>query len=268
MYLYFCHFNFLTWHGFRYGGIGSSKKPIHKLNLKTMKKISLFFAGLLTVSMASAQFTHYRPGSNAFAGDIEKSTLNLELSYEFNNMQIQGTYAFSSNLFLTAVFNTDFSSVTIKPMLGPDATQERDIKGGTFALGYYNFSELGMFNHLELLGGYSYQDIHTTEFPKNTPETEDKTQIHQIHHRVFAQFNAIQSINRIEWGPSLKTTFLTIPDFTVNNQEYLLQGKSTLVLEPSVSFNYKLLKSQRLRLTSQVGVYTALFKFKNVGIGA
>lgn len=85
--------------------------------------------------------------------------------------------------------------------------------------------------------------------------------MNQNYYKFFTQFNVIKSKSNFDFGYSLKLSYLKFTHFEYNNANYL-DNKSVFLLDPTLSFNYKLLTNKNLLLTSQIGVSTAL---NNIG---
>ena len=85
------------------------------------------------------------------------------------------------------------------------------------------------------------------------------------YYKIFTQFNVIKSKTNFDFGYSLKFSYLKLTHFEYNNSNYF-ENKSIFLLDPTLSFNYKLLTNKNLLLTSQIGVSAALNNLEYNGI--
>ncbi len=223
-----------------------------------MKNAIYYWIVLLNVISINAQDIYYRPISNLIFANTKKEVLNVGLNYEFRNTQVQAIYALSGKYFVYGTYNIDNSNYTYIPgILGSTRERENNNSGYSFGVGIQKLGAIGNYNNLELLIGYEYQKVNTTE---NFLNSTDKDYLNQKYYKIFTQFNIIKSKKKFDFGYSLKLAYLKFTDYQYNDYSGF-KNKSNIFVDPSLSFNYKMLPQKDLLITSQIGFSAALNNF-------
>lgn len=222
-----------------------------------MKKAIIFLMLLLYSITVKAQETFYKATSNLIVANEKKGTFDIGLNYEFRNIQTQVIYNFSEKYFAFVTYNINNSSYTYQTFLFNDTREvENNNSGYSFGGGIQKLGRIGNYKNLELLLGFESQKVNNFEFfPNYNPE--DKDHLIQNYYKLFAQFNIIKNKTNFDFGYSLKLSYLKFTHFEYNNWNYF-DNKSVFLLDPTLTFNYKLLTNKNLLLTSQIGVSAAL----------
>lgn len=223
-----------------------------------MKHIIIWSSLLIFFSLSTrAQETFYKATSNLIVANEKKGTLDIGLNYELRKIQAQAIYLLSEKYFVFGTYNINKSSYTYQPFIFGDTREvENNNSGYSFGGGIQKLGRIGNYKNLELLIGFESQKVNNFEFfPTYNPE--DKDHLIQNYYKLFAQFNIIKSKTNFDFGYSLKLSYLKFTHFEYNNWNYF-DNKAVVFLDPTLSFNYKLLTNKNLLLTSQIGASVAL----------
>lgn len=223
-----------------------------------MKHIILCSLTLLSYSMVTkAQEAFYKATSNLIVANEKERFLDIGLNYEFQNIQTQVIYNFTDKYFAFGTYNVNKSSYTYQTFIfGDTRAVENSNSGYSFGGGIQKLGSIGNYKNLEVLIGFENQRVDNLEFSPNY-NPEDKDRLIQNYYKLFAQFNMIKSKIKYDFGYSLKFSYLKFTRSDYNNTDYF-NNKTVFFLDPTLSFNYKLLTSKNLLLTSQIGVSAAL----------
>jgi hypothetical protein len=220
-----------------------------------MKKTLFCLFGLLSVMGIKAQDSYYKSTSNLIVANDNKATLEIGLNYEFRNVQAQAVYLLSDKYFIFGTYNINNSSYTYETFIfGDTRVVENNNSGYSFGGGIQKLGRIGNYKNLELLIGFESQKVNNSE---HFPDSTDKDYLNQKYYKIFTQFNVIKSKTNYDFGYSLKLSYLKLTHFDYNNSNYF-DNKSIFLLDPTLSFNYKLLTNKNLLLTSQIGFSAAL----------
>lgn len=217
----------------------------------------IYFLMLFCSIIVKAQEPYYIATSNLIVANAKKGTIDIGLNYEFRNIQTQVIYNFTDKYFAFGTYNINKSSYTYEPFIfGDTRAVENNNSGYSFGGGIQKLGRIGNYKNLELLIGFESQKVNNFEFSPNY-NPEDKDHLIQNYHKIFAQFNIIKSKTNYDFGYSLKFSYLKFTDFEYNNG-YYFNNKEVFFLDPTLSFNYKVLSNKNLLLTSQIGASIAL----------
>lgn len=223
-----------------------------------MKIILTCFLFLIGLNSITAQDIYYKPISNIiFAND--KGTLDVGLNYEFKNTQFQAIYSLSEKYFMFGTYNLSNTSYSYSTFLwGTTRVVSTNNLGYSFGGGIKKFGRIGSYNNLELLSGYEFQKVNKLE---SSPEFTYRNVLNHNYYKIFTQLNIIKTKPKFDFGYSLKLSYLKIinyeeSSFYNSNVDY--NGKSVVFIDPSVSFNFKMLNKKNLVLTSQIGISAGL----------
>ncbi|HQF47268.1 MAG TPA: hypothetical protein PLO52_04405 [Flavobacterium alvei] len=223
-----------------------------------MKHIILCSLVLISYSISTrAQDPFYKATSNLIVANEKKGTLDIGLNYEFQNIQTQVIYNFTDKYFAFGTYNINKSSYTYQTFIfGDTRAVENNNSGYSFGGGIQKLGRIGNYKNLELLIGFESQKVNNFEFSPNY-NPEDKDHLIQNYYKLFTQFNMIKSKTNYDFGYSLKFSYLKFTHFEYNNG-YYFNNKAVFFLDPTLSFNYKVLSNKNLLLTSQIGASLAL----------
>jgi len=221
-----------------------------------MKKLLPYtFLFFFTIQL-KAQDTFYRATSNLAMINTEKGTLDIGVSHEFGNQQLQAIYNLSDKYFVFGTFNINRAKYTYQTFFGDSRTAQNHNSGFSFGGGIQKLGRIGNYSHLEILGGLEMQTIDNVEFsPDYNPEEKDY--LFEKYYKLFVQFNMMKNRKNYDFGYSLKFGYLKFTDYKgssgndFDNQEIFL-------LDPTLNFNFKFLPKRSLKLTTQIGFSTAL----------
>ncbi|MFM7018496.1 hypothetical protein [Flavobacterium sp.] len=226
-----------------------------------MKKVLLCIFGLLTISNTQAQGRDivYDEISNIIVAESKPKIFTLAANYVFGTKQIQGIYTIDKHFFGFATYNYNRTTIEYTPLLGSRITEENNNNGYSFGGGYQNFGHVGKYKNLEVLTGFETQNAAVISYftsHKDSPDRGDEY-LEEKYYKIFTQFNMMKCRTNFDSGFSLKLSYFKF----LKNPTY--NGATNFFITPSYSFNYKLLKSKSLLLTSQIGLSFALHNFEN-----
>lgn len=223
--------------------------------MKIILTCFLFLIGLISIT---AQDIYYKPISNIiFAND--EGTLDVGLNYEFKNTQIQAIYSLSEKYFIFGTYNISNTSYSYSTFLwGNTRLVSTNNLGYSFGGGIKKFGRIGRYDNLELLFGYEFQKVNKVE---SSPRFTDRDVLNHNYYKMYTQLNIIKTKAKFDFGYSLKLSYLKITYYEENgwyNNNFDFNDKSVVFIDPSVSFNFKMLTKKNLVLTSQLGLSAAL----------
>lgn len=223
-----------------------------------MKKLILLF---LFPILINAQF-NYRAISNIVVSNPKKGAVDVGINYEFRNKQVQLLYNLTEAYFVfgTYNFNTSTNNYKTYSMWGGDVerTSENDNSGFSFGAGKQHLGKIGPFNNTEVLVGLEIQKVNSFDYATNYTTTY-KEHIINNYFKAFGQFNMTKSRKFFDLGFSMKLSYLKYTLYEYNKSVNDFTGKSTLLIDPTMHFNFKMLDNKNLLFTSQIGLSTALW---------
>ena len=226
-----------------------------------MKKVLLCIFGLLTISKTKAQGRDivYNESSNIIVVEQRPKIFTLGVNYEFGNKQIQGVYTIDNHFFGFAAYNYNHTTIEYTAFLGSRITEENNNNGYSFGGGFQNFGHVGNYKNLEVLTGFERQNIAVISYFSNNINSYNRGDqyLDEKYYKLFTQFTMINSKRKSDSGISLKISYFKF----LKNPTY--NNASNFFITPCYSYNYKLLKSKSLLLTSQIGLSFALHNFEN-----
>ncbi|WP_309607594.1 hypothetical protein [Flavobacterium sp.] len=206
----------------------------------------------------------YKATSNITNLNEKSNVLDIGVSYELRNKQTQVIYNLTNKYFLFGTYNDNNSTSTYKVLFGDE--QKIDIINFGYSIGFgiQKIAKLRKFENTELLFGCELQKFRTSQYSANY--TDEKDFLEQNYSKIFAQFNIAKARTNFDFGYSLKLSYFIITSYSTKNDKLYFSnlkndftGKSTFMLDPTLNFNYKLLKNKQLLLTSQIGFSSSLW---------
>ena len=207
---------------------------------------------------------NYQAISNLTNVNEKSKILDVGVSYEIGNKQVQMIYNLTNKYFVFGTYNENNSSYVFKPWFGDQRKVNILNFGYSVGFGIQKIAKIRKFQSTELLFGLESQKFQTNEYSPNYPEEKDA--VKQNYSKFFVQFNIIKVKANFDFGYSLKLSYFKITSYSekddklyFSNLQVDFTGKSTFMLDPTVNFNYKLLKNDQLLLTSQIGFSSSLW---------
>ncbi len=211
----------------------------------------------------------YKAISNLVNANEKANTIDIGFNYEFKNQQVQLMYNFTSNYFAFGTYNIKKSTDTYYSLFGGERKVDNNNLGYSVGVGKQKIVNLRNFKNTELLLGIESQKFETKEYSASY-KSEEKDILKQNFYKIFAQFNMMKNRTNYDYGYSFKLSYFKITSYNFKERgnysdglEKDFTGKSTLMIDPTINFNYKLLKNKNLLLTSQVGFSSMLWPIRN-----
>ena len=207
---------------------------------------------------------NYQAISNLTNVNEKANVLSLGINYEFRIKQTQIIYNITDKYFVFGSYNENNSTSSYKPIFGGERKVDILNFGYSFGFGIQKIAKIRKFESTELLFGLESQKFQINGYYPNYPD--EKNAVKQNYSKFFAQFNITKVKTNFDFGYSLKLSYFKITSYSkkddklyYSNLQADFTGKSTFMLDPTVNFNYKLLKNNRLLLTSQIGFSSSLW---------
>jgi hypothetical protein len=229
-----------------------------------MRKLLLI---LLLPFFANAQHA-YKAISNIVNANEISNVLDVGISYEVGNKQVQMIYNLTDKYFVFGTYNENNSTSTYKAFFGDKRKIDILNFGYSIGFGIQKITKMRKFQSTEILFGLESQKFQTSQYSPNYPEEKDF--LKQNYSKFFTQFNITKIRTNFDFGYSLKLSYFVITSYSSDDSKpYFLNlksdltGKSTLMVDPTVNFNYKILKNKQLLFTSQIGFSSSLWNISD-----
>ncbi len=207
----------------------------------------------------------YKAISNIVNTNTKADVLDIGLTYEFDNKQGQIIYNLSNRLFVFGTHNQNNATIAYRTLFGSQRQTDILNTGYSLGTGLLNIINFRDFKNTELLLGFESQKFETKDYSiKYNPE--EKKILRQNYFKIFTQFNIMRAREKYDFGYSLKLSYFKITSYKVEDLRLYkfdlindFTGKSTFMLDPTLNFNYKMLKNRNLLFVSQIGFSSALW---------
>jgi hypothetical protein len=210
----------------------------------------------------------YQAISNLTNGNEKANVVDLGINYEFNNKQAQIIYNITDKYFLFGSYNENNSTSAYKSLFGVERKVNVLNSGYSIGFGIQKIVKMRKFESTELLFGLESQKFQTSDYIVNY--RLEGTDLKQNYSKFFTQFNIAKVRTGFDFGYSLKLSYFIITSYSLkdnkpnsSNLKIDLRGKSTFMLDPTLNFNYKILKDKQLLFTSQIGFSSSLWQIRD-----
>ena len=220
-----------------------------------MKKI--LFLALLPI-FACSQNT-YKAISNIVNPIENASELKIGINYEFQNLQLQSIYNLTQKHFIFATYNKNNSTSQVKYLFGDIKNIDINNSGFSFGSGFQKLLNNKRFKYRTMVLGVEFQEFNNSEYSPNSPLNKESSVFK--YYKVFAQYNLSKVRENYNFGYAFKLSyFKIIEDLKINNEfANSFKGKNTIMIDPTINFDYKILQSRNLMIMSQLGFSSALW---------